>query len=242
MKNNNFLMGIVLTIMMSGFLYGCTAYAEVVKGSGNVVLKERNIDSFTQLKVNGVFNLIVSQGEKESLTIEADDNLIDLIETQNDGNVLIIKQKKESNIKPTKFNVYVTVKDLEKMETSSVGDMLTKTPLNLKVFELSSSCVGNIEFEINCEKFTAKIHSVGDLNLKGKANETTIINSSVGKISAFDFVSDNLILDNSGVGDVEVFAEKEISIESNGVGNVSYKGNAVVKNMKNKGVGKVKKV
>jgi hypothetical protein len=242
MKNNNFLGAIIMTFMLSGFLYGCNAFAEQVKGSGNVLSKEIKVDPFTQLKMNGVFNVLISQGEKESLTIEADDNLIDLIEVKNNGNVLTIKQKKESDIKPTKFNVYITVKDLEKIETNSVGDIKTTTPLNLKNFDLSSSCVGDITLEINCERFYASISSVGDLSLKGKANETSIRNSSVGNVKAIDFISENLSLENSGVGNVEVYANKEISLISSGVGNVKYKGDAIVKHIENKGVGKVKKI
>jgi len=242
MKTNNFLMVIVMTCILSGFLYGCNVFAEQVKGSGKVVSKERKIEPFTQLKMDGVFNVIISQGEKESLIIEADDNLIDLIETQNDGNALVIKQREEVNMKPTKFNIYITIKDLEKIETSSVGNIETKTILILKNFDLSSSSVGNIKLEINCDKFSADISSVGDLNLKGKANETSIKNSSVGNINAIDFISDNLIFYNSGVGDVKVYAEKEITLISEGVGNVAYTGNAVVKSIENKGVGKVKKI
>jgi hypothetical protein len=242
MKNNNVLLILVTTVILSGFLSGCNAFAEQIKGSGKVVSKEIKIDAFTQLKMNGVFNVLISQGDKEALTIEADDNLVDLIEIRNDGNVLTIKQKKESDIKSTKFNIYITVKDLEKIETSSVGNIQTSTPLNLKNLDLSSSCVGDIQLEINCEKFTANISSVGDLNLKGKSGETIIKNSSVGNINAVDFISDILKVDNSGVGDVEVYAEKEISLISSGVGNVAYKGNAVVKNIENKGVGKVRKI
>lgn len=235
-------MVIALISIMSCFLNGCNAFADQVKGSGNVISKERKIEPFTQLKINGVFNVMITQGEKESLTIEADDNLVDLVETVNEGSVLIIKQKKESNFKPTKFNIYITIKDLVKLETSSVGNIVTKSQLNLKNFDLSSSCVGNIVFDINCEKFTADIQSVGDLNMKGKTNESIIKNSSVGNINAIDFISDILVLDNNGVGDVEVYAEKEITLLSNGVGNVNYKGNAIVKSIKNKGVGKVRKM
>jgi len=45
----------------------------------------------------------------------------------------------------------------------------------------------------------------------------------------------------SGVGKTEVYASKEIAIKSSGVGNVYYKGDAVITDLNIKGIGKVKK-
>src|SRR5436190_1795456 len=68
-----------------------------IEGSGNVITKTVNVSSFDQLDVSGVFSLKLSQGSKEEVKIEADDNLQDLFEVKNDGSTLTITMKKESN-------------------------------------------------------------------------------------------------------------------------------------------------
>jgi hypothetical protein len=56
-----------------------------IEGSGNIITKTINVQSFDQIDVSGVFSLKLSQGSKEELKIEADDNLQDLFEVKNDG-------------------------------------------------------------------------------------------------------------------------------------------------------------
>ena len=242
MKNINVITTVLSILLMAIISYGCTASAEQIKGNGKVVSIERKIEPFSAIKLNGVFNVMISQGEKESLTIEADDNLVDLIESIKDGDTLIIKQKKESNFKPTKFNIYITIKDIKSLESDIVGNIVTSTPLNLKDFNLSTQNVGSIKMEFNSDKFFANINSVGDITLKGRSGVSDIKNSSVGNIHSLDFVSDNLILQNSNIGDVEVSVEKEFTLTTNGIGNVLYKGNPVVKFQGTKGIGKIKKI
>jgi hypothetical protein len=67
-------------------------------------------------------------------------------------------------------------------------------------------------------------------------------NTGVGTIEAAGFEADLLRVENTGVGDVEVNARREISIHSSGVGSVRYKGLATVKEMRNSGVGRVRKM
>ena len=62
-----------------------------IEGSGNVITKEISVKSFDELNASGVFNLLLSQGDKESLKIEADDNLMDLFIVENEGSTLKIK-------------------------------------------------------------------------------------------------------------------------------------------------------
>ena len=55
--------------------------ASTVKGSGNVVTKERDVSGFDKVVVSGLGRVIVTQGDEESLTVETDDNLMQYIET-----------------------------------------------------------------------------------------------------------------------------------------------------------------
>jgi hypothetical protein len=61
-----------------------------IEGSGNVITKDIPVKSFNDLTAYGVFSLQLSQGEKEAVKIEAEDNLIDLIIVENEGSTLKI--------------------------------------------------------------------------------------------------------------------------------------------------------
>ena len=93
-----------------------------IEGSGNVITKDISVRSFDELDASGVFNLQLSQGDKETLRIEADDNLMDLFIVENEGSTLKISMKKNSNFNSKKqLKVYVTFKTLKSMNLGMVG-------------------------------------------------------------------------------------------------------------------------
>lgn len=229
-------------IIASTVLCGLSC-AQGLKGNGNVISEERTVSTFTHLSINGVFNVFIDQGDKESVKIETDENLQDIIETIHTGSKLTIRWKDKASVKEsTKMNVYVTVKNMDVLGIKGVGNVSTTSPLKTETMELSVSGVGNTSLEINCKTLTADFSAVGNIELKGTTDEADIIAEGTGNLKAFDLIVKKLTLKVSGIGNTEVHAEEEISITSSGVGNVSYKGNPVVKSMNNSGVGKVRKV
>ena len=84
-----------------------------IEGSGNVVTKEVAVQPFDQLEASGVFNVVLTQGAKESVKIEAEDNLQPLFEVKNDGSKLMVDMKKDSHFNSKKkMTVYITFKNL----------------------------------------------------------------------------------------------------------------------------------
>lgn len=50
-----------------------------VRGSGNIISEDRAVSEFNKVSVLGSGNLFIEQGDEESLTIEAKDNMFPLI-------------------------------------------------------------------------------------------------------------------------------------------------------------------
>jgi hypothetical protein len=88
-------------------------------------------------------------------------------------------------------------------------------------------------------KLTATLNSVGATELSGSAVSADIINKSVGKLEAAQLKTDTLSIKNNAVGAVEIYADKELSIDHSGVGKLTYHGNATIKNLHDNGMGKV---
>jgi uncharacterized protein YfiM (DUF2279 family) len=62
-----------------------------VSGSGNVVSEKRNVADFKAIEVGGVFEVEVVAQKEFSVEIEADDNLLQFIKTEVNGETLEIK-------------------------------------------------------------------------------------------------------------------------------------------------------
>ena len=203
-----------------------------IEGSGNVITKDINVQPFTELTATGVFSVLLKQGSKEEVKIEADDNLQDLFEVKNEGSKLTISMKKDVNFNSKKgMKVYVTFKKLKNMELNMVGSLSSDDNLSFDDLSINNKSVGSLDLKMTAQSLNVDNKSVGNVKLDGKAENAVIKNNGVGSIRAGNFVVQKMDIENTGVGSAEVNAEKELKVKDSFLGHVTNKGNAPVKRM-----------
>jgi hypothetical protein len=185
-----------------------------IKGSGNVITKTLNVQAFEGIELSGVYTAYLTQGIKEEVRIEAEDNLQDLFEVKNEGNHLIVKMKEKINIRNKKpMKVYITFKNLKSMDLKTVGNINSEKDLQFEDLAINNTGVGNVR-------------------LSGTANSVVVKNKGVGNFEAADFVVQKMDIENTGVGFAEVNAEKELKVKDSFLGKVKNRGNATAKRLK----------
>ena len=225
----------VIAIACSMFLLATTVFSQKeketkIEGSGNVVTKDVAIQPFDQLEASGVFNVVLTQGSKESLKIEAEDNLQSLFEVKNEGGKLMVDMKKDSHFNSKKkMTVYITFKNLKSMDLKMVGNVSSTGNLNFGDLSLANKSVGSVDLAINAQKLDINNKSVGNLRLSGKAENAIIRSNSVGAIKASDLLVQTMDIDNDGVGSAEVNAVKELKVKDSFLGKVKNTGSATAK-------------
>ena len=232
MRKNLFLMLAIVAMGFSTMAQKNDKYddKDKIEGSGNVITKDIAVKSFDELNANGIFNLQLSQGDKETVKIEADDNLMDLFIVENEGSTLKISMKKNSNFNSKKrLKVYVTFKTLKSMELSMVGGTSSDEKLKFADLKLKNQSVGSVNLNMTLQTLNLENESVGSVKLEGSADNAVVKNNSVGSINAGNFVVQKMEIDNTGVGSATVNAEKELKYSDSFLGKVSNKGNATVK-------------
>ena len=232
MRKNLFLMLAIAAMGFSTMAQKNDKYDDKdrIEGSGNVITKEISVKSFDELNASGVFNLLLSQGDKESLKIEADDNLMDLFIIENEGSTLKIKMKKNSNFNSKKqLKVYVTFKTLKSMDLGMVGGTSSDDKLKFADLKLKNQSVGSVSLNMTLQTLNLENQSVGSVKLEGSADNAVVKNNSVGSINAGNFVVQKMDIENNGIGSATVNAEKELKYSDSFLGKVSNKGNATVK-------------
>ena len=213
-----------------------------VNGNGNIQSQNRAVSSFDKMEAEGVFNLFISQDEKESVNVETDENLLPLIITSAENNVLLIKLRENASIgKMNKINIYVHCSHLSKISTSGVGKLQCQNQLTFPTLDLDLKGVGVTNLNLKGEQLNIYSEIIGALILSGSMKEVHINHSGIGIIQAFELKTEKLSLDADGIGAAEVYASGELNINSKGLGAVRYKGNPQSTNIKNEGIGKVEK-
>ena len=225
----------VIIIACSILLLATTVFSQKdketkIEGSGNVITKDVTIQPFDQLEANGVFNVVLTQGNKESLKIEAEDNLQALFEIKNEGSKLMVDMKKDSHFNSKKkMTVYITFKNLKSIDLKMVGNVSSEGNLNFSDLSLANKSVGSVDLALNAQKLDINNKSVGNLRLSGKAENAIIRSNSVGAIKASDLLVQTMDIDNDGVGSAEVNAVKELKVKDSFLGKVKNAGSATAK-------------
>ena len=230
-----------LTVICSGIFVSCSTFlGNGITGNGHVITKDVKIAPFDELDIDGVFNIVLKQGTKESVVIEADENIAKLIQVKSENNVLSVNYKDEVNIrKSTKLNVYITVVNITDIDLNIVGDVSVNNILTQHSLYIDYNGVGDVDLNLNCDNLIFENSSVGDITLSGFVNKFDLDNSGVGDVFAQNLKSKIAIIDNSGVGDVKVFASESINVESSGVGDVFYSGNPKSTDVNDSSVGDI---
>jgi hypothetical protein len=229
-----FLLTSLAGLSLMGLSHAQDKKQETIEGNGKHITREVSVSSFDALKASGIYELKLSQGDKESVKIEADENLQEYFDVHTEGNKLVIDMDKlkNKNLKNAgKMRVYVTFKKLKELDLSMVGNVSSQEALSFDDLDLKNRSVGNVDLNLNAGKVDIKNTGVGNVRLKGKANDAVVKNSGVGSLEAGNFVVQTMNIENTGVGSAEVNAEKDLKVKDSFMGKVKNKGNANVRRM-----------
>ncbi|MDD1775383.1 MAG: DUF2807 domain-containing protein [Methanobacterium sp.] len=231
---------IFLIIMIIGVIAisGCIGTQNA--GSGNVVNTTKNVSGFNQVILSGTGTLIITQGNNESLVIEAEDNVGSNITPIVNNNELILNQNNTPiPTKPVKY--HLTVKDLNKIQIDGAGqiqsDNLNTNNLTININGASQGAMNNL----NVVLLTVNINGAGKLNMAGTTANQTIKISGAGNYSAGNLTSKNAVINIDGGGNVVVRVSDLLNVIINGAGDISYIGNPQI-NRQITGGGNIKQI
>lgn len=227
---------IAFLMLLSAALTVTAQKQATIEPSGKMITKEVSIKSFDGIHAEGLYELILTQGDKESVKIEADDNLVDLFDVSNDGSTLVISMPrlKDNDIhfsnkkadKNLKLKVYVVFKQLKNLDVAVIGNVRSESVVKTAAFNLESKNVGNVNLRLTADKLTVNNKGVGNITLLGTATNADIKNKGVGAFEGSDLLVQTMNIDNSGIGGASVNVEKDLSIKQSFLGRVSNRGSA----------------
>ena len=214
-----------------------------IDGNGVSSTQNRSVGDFHSINASGGMDVIVSQGPASSLKIEADENLLQYIETRNEGGSVEIYTRDGFNLDPKAgIKVYATAPDFNDITVSGSGK-ITSTGKITSSDELNTgvSGSGDIIIEVDAPSVKTHISGSGSSTIKGTTKEFSADISGSGDVRCFDLMSENTEIDIAGSGNAEVYASKSLNVDIAGAGDVRYKGTPTVK-QSIAGSGSVKKV
>lgn len=239
----------LLTIIALAF----SVNGKTVEKSGKIITEERKVKNFTGVELACCGVLTLSQGNEESLVIEAPEDIMDMIETEVRGGTLVIdiKRRQLFTLFKREHSVKFTLvmKEIEEAGVSGSGKIKAKNihskdlDLNingsgefivdgLKAEKLDVALSGSGEFDIadfNGKDIKVTISGSGDAEISGKVEEQVIKISGSGEYEAPHLVSKSADIRMSGSGDLKVNVSERLEVNMSGSGDVVYYGHPMVR-------------
>jgi hypothetical protein len=218
-------------------LCGCTV------GSRRLITEDTEVGSFDKVYFSTIGELTVRQGDRESLTIEAESNVIRRITAEVKDETLYIDMRSVFpwwGVVPTKPIKYdLTVRDLAALDLSGVGGIYAGA-IDTDRLDLNISGAGEIIIRaLNAETLVVEHSGVGKCELAGEVIRQEIMLSGAGECEAADLESETADVEVTGVGKATVWAKERLDISLSGAGSVGYYGDpTVTQNVS--GVGRVR--
>lgn len=157
---------------------------EKIKGDRNVTIKQTYIDDFHSIIVDGEFSIEIVYNSKPSVSVEADDNLHDVIQFNVvDGVLTFIETIRISSKK--KLNITVNYGDgLHTIETKGDGEIRSLTTMELGDVNVVTADNSRAYLNINAKAFTYRSSGKSKTRLNLTADSTKIELSDNCKLDA----------------------------------------------------------
>lgn len=196
-----------------------------VRGNGNVQTTDRNISpNFDKIEVSRGLDVYLTQSDQARITVEADENLHEIIVTEVENNVLRVYADENINRAKSK-KVVVNFTDVNSISASSGSDVYSTNTIRVDDLELSTSSGADMELDIDVNVADCSSSSGSDLRVSGTANKVYADASSGSDIKAGKLKANNCEARASSGADITVNASNELYAKATSGADIKYYGN-----------------
>lgn len=198
-------------------VFGCE------RGRGGTVVERLDLDAFHSIVLANDADVFLRQGPIQEVEVEAQSNIIDLLETRVRNGEWVIGY--EDCVRDhDRVRIYITLPDIRELTLSGSGDIYGENIFYLGDVSVRITGSGDVDLEMEADDLDLLISGSGDLALSGLCDGQRTTISGSGDLQAFNLDSRTANIRISGSGDAEVFVTQFLDVLITGSGNVYYKG------------------
>ncbi len=207
----------------------------------------RNVRDFDEIQMRVGGKVYVTQGDKNEVILEGDEDDLAEIETEVERGRLVIKNRRDRGWRwwssdRNRITAYITVKELKGAFVSGSGDIIGQNQIKTDDFSVSISGSGDIELDLDARYVSSKISGSGNIELEGKTERAKLSISGSGKYFAEKLISGDYQISMSGSGRGSINVEGDLDVRISGSGKIYYMGKPTSVNSSVSGSGTVRRI
>jgi len=204
-----------------------------IDGSGRRIDDVRAVGSFSAVQTNGPIDIVLKASGREQVTVQFDDNLVQLIETRvlNESvPTLDIRVIPDTGFKSSRApKVTVEFKSISALSLRGSGDVHVDA-VRAPMFAVSMIGSGDLNIDrLDVDVLGVAISGSGDFKAAGRAAEQGYSIAGSGDVSASKLVGQTVKVRIAGSGDARVHAEQLLDVSIAGGGDVIFRGSPVIR-------------
>lgn len=234
--------GILLLLVLPAIF----AFSQKQISDANAV--KRNVSSFHGVDVASGIDLILTQGTTEAVAVSASDpKYTENIITEVKGGILKIYLDMDSprdwfrNNSNKKLKAYVSIKNIDVLHASSGAQVNVDGSINSSKLDMDISSGAMIKGKFYVQSLDVDQSSGSIARITGNVGQLKVEGSSGSIFDGYELQAENCDAGTSSGSIVRITVNKELSVAASSGGNISYKGNASIKNIQTSSGGNVSK-
>jgi hypothetical protein len=232
------LVRIAIILALSAFLTSCGMDIKIgefgsgVRGNGIVTKDIRPVnEDFTEISASEGLEVVITQAKVFEITVEADENIIALIGTDINNNVLKIHAIE--NIGNATKRIYVSLPNISELKSSSGANLTVKNIITTDKLTIDSSSGSLVSLEIDTDNLAVEASSGANIKILGESKNVTIDASSGANVSGKELLTKFCNAEASSGANVAINVSEKLHADASSGGNISYSGKAEVNSKKN---------
>jgi len=202
--------------------------------SENMVTETRDVAGFDGVALSGLGSVLITQGDSESLTVEAPAELMKRVTNEVKNGVLVLGLKKGLWMaglgkKDQKIRFKVTMENVRALRLGGVGRM-DAPAIETDALSVVVSGVGGVEIgKLAAESLEVTLSGAGSCEIAGHAATQNIKLSGSGNYEARDLETKTASASVSGVGNLTIHVTDTLDAKISGAGSIRYHGGPTVR-------------
>lgn len=229
-------------ILLTALLFITFTSCRKVNGEGPVINETRTISGFNGVAISMAADVVYRQSPDYKVELEAQQNILDVIESRVVGGELRIGVKNDVRLRSyDRVVIRISSPDIYSLSMSGSGRIEAVAPIITSRMRLALSGSGNINIDtLKCSgDIEGVISGSGNILVRGgNSNKEDLFISGSGKLYLEGLIANSVTANISGSGDIKVHVLNTLDARISGSGSIYYKGNPVV-NVNTSGSGKV---
>jgi hypothetical protein len=206
------------------FLASACIDLRVKRGRGDIITEKVRVGDFSRLRIGGNFKVTLSPGVQPSVLIRTNENLIEYIHTELNGDELDISSR--YHLKGTEgVHIDIVYTRLEGLVSAGASSIVARDPVAASRLELEISGAGSMDLRLEADDLRVRMSGAGAIKLDGVAERSDIDISGAGGLDAGQLQCRVCEINLSGVGGADIHVTDELIARITGLGGISYRGN-----------------